>query len=254
MTRISNRKSIKGDIHSEYDEYREGVIQREKSDLSKILKRDLKIRAKNNSQIDLIKSVKHNDVTICAGKAGTGKTFVVLATALELLRKRQSPYTKIYLVKSVTTLKGEEIGYLKGGLDEKIEPFMMSYKFNLNKLLDSVDVSALLSSKVIEPFPLAFARGVSLDNCIVIVDEMQNVSLTNARTILTRMGENCKMILMGDTNQVDMKNAGDSSLNSLLNMFSNSEGIGVVEMDSKYVNVRNPLIDIIERGFDNYGK
>jgi PhoH-like ATPase len=97
---------------------------------------------------------------------------------------------------------------------------------------------------------LAYARGTSIDNAIIIVDEVQNISKDNMHTLMTRIGENSKMILLGDTKQIDLRNKQESSLRSLISMFKNVDEIGVVEMDDSEGNVRNPIIDIIEKKFD----
>lgn len=227
-------------------------IQKIKEDIGKLLASDIKIIAKNESQKKLINSIKNNEITICAGPAGCGKTFVAIAYALSLLRKPTNRFKKIYLVKSVTTLKGEEIGYLKGDWKEKVEPFMWSFYINMEKiLLDSV-VRILVEKDIIKPFPLAYMRGASLDDCIIIADEMQNVSLDNSRTLMTRIGSNCKLILLGDINQIDMKNKNESSLEYLLKIFANTDNIGSIEMSNEDTNVRNPIISIIEDKFNDF--
>jgi len=160
----------------------------------------------------------------------------------------------IYLVKSVTTLKGEELGYLKGDLKDKMDPFMWSYYINMEKLIIESSMKTLLEKEIIRPFPLAYMRGVSLDDCIIIADEMQNVTLDNSLTLLTRIGSNTKLILLGDINQIDMKNKHDSSLEQLLNMYVNTDNIGVIEMSNEDVNVRNPIIAVIEEKYLEHQK
>ena len=137
-------------------------------------------------------------------------------------------------------------------LKEKIEPFMWSFFINMEKLINTHSMRVLLEKDIIRPFPLAYMRGASLDDCIIISDEMQNVSLDNSRTLLTRIGSNCKLILLGDINQVDMKNKGESSLPKLLKMFEDVEGFGVINMSEKDTNVRNPLISVIEENYKDY--
>lgn len=227
-------------------------IQKNKEDIAKLLPSDIKIIAKNESQKKLINSIKNNEITICAGPAGCGKTFVAIAYALSLLRKPTNRFKKIYLVKSVTTLKGEEIGYLKGDWKEKVEPFMWSFYINMEKLLLDSVVKILVEKDIIKPFPLAYMRGASLDDCIIIADEMQNVSLDNSRTLMTRIGSNCKLILLGDINQIDMKNKNESSLENLLKIFSNTDNIGSIEMSDEDTNVRNPIISVIEDKFRDF--
>ena len=220
--------------------------------ISQLLPNDIKVISKNNSQKELIKSIKNNEITICAGPAGMGKTFVAIAYALSLLRKSSNRYKRIYLVKSVTTLKNEEIGFLKGGLREKIDPFMWSFYVNIEKVILKSTLEDLLNEEIIVPFPIAYMRGATLDDCIVILDEMQNVNLDNARTLMTRIGNNSKLIILGDKNQIDLKNKNESSLDILLNMFENTENFGVISMSEEDTNVRNPLIKIIEERFKDY--
>jgi len=227
-------------------------IQKIKEEIGKLLPNDIKIIAKNESQKKLINSIKNNEITVCAGPAGCGKTYVAIAYALSLLRKPTNRFKKIYLVKSVTTLKGEEIGYLKGDWKEKVEPFMWSFYINMEKLLLDSVVKTLVEKDVIKPFPLAYMRGASLDDCIIIADEMQNVSLDNSRTLMTRIGSNCKLILLGDINQIDMKNKNDSSLEILLKIFNDTKDIGTIEMNNEDTNVRNPIISIIEDKFSDF--
>lgn len=231
----------------------EADVARVKEQINKHLPKVIKIVAKNESQKKLINSIRNNQITICAGPPGTGKTFVSVAYALSLLRKKENRYKKIYLVKSVTTLKGEEVGFLKGDLKEKIEPFMWSFTINMEKLITPNSILQLSEEDIIRPFPLAYMRGASLDDCIIVADEMQNVSLDNSRTLMTRIGSNCKLILLGDIKQIDMKNKGDSSLNKLLMMFEDTDEMGVINMgDEDTENVRNPLITVIEEKFDKY--
>ena len=220
--------------------------------VNNLLPNDIKVVAKNESQKELIKSIKNNEITICAGPAGTGKTFVAIAYALSLLRKSSNRYKKIYLVKSVTALKNEEIGYLKGGLREKIDPFMWSFYINIEKIILKQTLEELLNEDIIVPFPLAYMRGASLDDCIIIADEMQNVSLDNARTLITRIGSNCKIILLGDKNQIDLKNKAESSLDILLQLFDSINNFGVISMSEEDTNIRNPLINVIEDKFKKY--
>ncbi len=227
-------------------------IEKIKEQIAANIKNDIKIIAKNESQKKLIQSIKNNQITICAGEAGCGKTYVALAFALSLLRKSGNRFKKIYFVKSVTTLKGEEIGFLKGDLKEKIEPFMWSFYINMEKLIPDTSIKFLIENDYIRPFPLAYMRGASLDDCIIIADEMQNVSLDNSRTLLTRIGSNCKIILLGDTNQIDLKNKNESSLEALLNMFEFTDDIGVIKMSNEDTNVRNPIISLIENKFKEH--
>lgn len=227
-------------------------VKQQKQAISKLVPSEIKVIAKNESQKKLINSIKNNEITICAGPAGTGKTFVSVAFALNLLRKDTNRFKKIYLVKSVTALKGEELGFLKGDMMEKIEPFMWSFMINMEKVIPEGSIKMMVEKGILKPFPLAYMRGASLDDCIIIADEMQNVTLDNARTLMTRIGSNSKIILLGDINQVDLKNKEESSLEVLLKMFKDSDNIGVIEMSEEDTNVRNPIITMIETKYKEY--
>ncbi len=224
--------------------------EREKDKINNIITEKVFFTAKNESQIRLLKSIKGKQITICNGVAGSGKTICTIFQALSLLKDRNNGYFKIYLVKSVTTLKGEELGFLKGDLREKVDPFIESFRINAEKLFKHTNVKGLFESSIIEFLPLAYIRGRNFDNCIVILDETQNVSIDNTRTLMTRIGEDCKIICLGDTNQIDLKSKKDSSLEPILKLFNNSvDDIGCVEIDENEENCRNPIIKIIEKKF-----
>jgi len=213
---------------------------------------EVKIVAKNDSQKELIRSIKNNEITICYGSAGSGKTYVTLGMALNFLKKTTNEHNKIYLIKSVRTLKDEDIGFLPGDMMSKIEPAMQSFFLNIQKLIPSKTMKAMITDEILIPFPVAFMRGVTLDDCIIIVDEAQNLSVDNIKTIMTRIGSNCKLIILGDLNQIDLIDKSISSLKTIKNIFKDCENIGVVEMSKADDNVRNPLIKVIEQKFEEY--
>jgi phosphate starvation-inducible PhoH-like protein len=205
------------------------------------------IKAKTQNQKKLVNEIKNKEIVICSGLPGTGKTFLSCGVALELL-KNDPRYRKIVIVKSVTTLKDEEIGFLKGTMKEKMEPFMYSFMHNFEKVIGRQNVESLRASGMIEELPIAYMRGINIDNSITIIDEAQNISIDNIRTIMTRLGENSKMIFLGDENQIDMKKKSESSLNFIINKFKDFEEVGTVVLGEDDV-VRNPLIKKIEQIF-----
>jgi phosphate starvation-inducible PhoH-like protein len=207
----------------------------------------VEIKCKTQNQKKLINEIKEKEIVICSGLPGTGKTFLSCAMALELL-KNDSRYRKIVIVKSVTTLKDEEIGFLKGTMKEKMEPFMYSFLHNFEKVIGRHNVEVLRANNMIEEMPIAYMRGINIDNSITIIDEAQNISIDNIRTIMTRLGENSKMIFLGDENQIDMKKKGESSLNFIINKFKDFDEVGTVVLGEDDV-VRNPLIKKIEQIF-----
>ena len=208
------------------------------------------VKCKTENQKALVNAIKEKEVIICSGPAGTGKTYLACAEALKLI-KRYAKYKKIVIVKSGTTLKNEEIGFLKGGLREKMEPFMFSFVHNFEKLVGQAITSRLRELKTIEELPIAYMRGINLDRSIIIIDEAQNISQENIRTIMTRLGRDSKMIFLGDERQQDSK--GHNGLTFLMDHFQDIDEIGCVQFNKSDV-VRNPLIAKIERVFDSLQK
>lgn len=198
-------------------------------------------KPKNDKQQELINLIQDREIIIATGPAGTGKTYVTLATALSLLG---GIYKKVILVKSVTTIPGEEIGFLKGGMEQKMEPFIMSYMWNIDKICGVDSAKSLLDKKIIEVLPLAFIRGLSIDNSIVIIDEAQNIDNHTFKTMMTRIGDNSKYILLGDSEQIDRRKKSESCLQKVIEIFRDSPIIGSIEFTDEDC-VRNPIIPII---------
>lgn len=208
------------------------------------------IKCKSAKQKELINSIKENEITICYGPPGCGKTYLSCAQSLKML-KMAPEIGKVYLVKSVTTLRNEEIGFLKGTMDEKMAPFMFSFMNNFEKLIGKGLTRLLKENNYIEYLPIAYMRGINIDNAVIIIDEAQNISIQNLKTIMTRLGENSRMIFLGDTKQKDIKNKKDSALEFLFDQFSEVRSVGVVSLGLDDV-VRNPLIKDIEEVFDRF--
>jgi len=205
---------------------------------------------KNENQKKLITLINENKITIASGPAGTGKTYLACAQALKLL-KTDTRFKKILLVKSVTVLEGEEVGFLKGDLKEKMFPFTISFLDNFHKIIGEGLTQIMLDQGYIEVLPLAYIRGRSIDNAIIIVDEAQNITQKNMRSTMTRIGTDTKMIITGDTKQVDMKNSKLSSLDLVVRLFENKEDIGTMSFSVGDI-VRDPIVKIIEETFDEW--
>jgi phosphate starvation-inducible PhoH-like protein len=208
----------------------------------------VELKAKNPNQKLFASFIEDKEIVICSGPAGTGKTYVACAQALKLFKNDQR-YKKIYIVKSVTTLKDEEIGFLKGTLDEKMEPYIYSFIHNFEKIVGRSITKTLRDNGSIEVMPIAFLRGINFDDCIVLIDECQNITHDNMRTIMTRIGTNCKMIFLGDTGQIDLKMKKNSSLPMIMEKFSKIEEFGCIALSDEDI-VRNPLIKKIEQVFN----
>ena len=222
------------------------------SDKSKfdIQKLRIEYKFKNENQKKLTDLIKENKITIAAGPAGTGKTYLACAHALRMLKTDQR-FKKIILVKSVTVLEGEEVGFLKGDLKEKMFPFTISFLDNFHKLVGEEITQLMINLGYIEVLPLAYIRGRSIDNSIIIVDEAQNITQKNMRSTMTRIGYDTKMIITGDTKQIDMKNPKLSSLDLVVKLFENKDGIGTMSFSTEDI-VRDPIVKLIEETFDEW--
>lgn len=197
------------------------------------------LKCKNHKQKELVKTIDSHEVTVCTGIAGSGKTYVALAYALKALEKQQ--FEKIVLVKSVTTLESEDIGFLPGDQFEKLTPFMISYYGNIDKIIGEEARKKLVGEGKIQIQPLAYVRGITIDNSIILIDECQNLTLDTFRSIITRIGENSKTIILGDTEQIDRKAKYTSILSKLQTLFADSDIVGSVAFTDEDC-VRNPII------------
>lgn len=210
----------------------------------------IEVKPKTENQKKLVTAIKDNEITIASGYPGTGKTFLACAEALKLIKNPHNSFQKIILVKSVTTLKDEEIGFLKGTMEEKMEPFMDSFLDNFNKIIGEANTNKLRDLGFIQIKPIAYVRGRSIDKSIIIIDEAQNISLDNMRTLMTRIGDNSKIIILGDVKQKDIRNKKESSLEVVIERFKDKKNFGIVELRHKDDIVRNKIIEIIEEVFD----
>lgn len=222
-------------------------MEKDKS-ISIVKKYKVDIKCKTPNQKKFVNLIKEKEIVICGGQAGTGKTFLSCAEALKLLQS-EDRFKKIVIVKSVTVLEGESVGFLKGNLEDKLQYFIYSFMSNFIKLIGKPNTDALVAGGLIETMPLAYLRGMSIDNSIIIVDECQNITKQNMRTIMTRLGENSKMIFIGDEKQIDLHKKSDSSLAIIMKKFADREEFGVIHFSKDDI-VRNPLIKIIEDVFD----
>lgn len=245
MTRKRNRKPSEEEM-MEVD----GMMYKP-SEEGKILNQiRVEVKPKTENQKKLVKAIKENEITIASGLPGSGKTFLSISEALKLLKSTELPYKKIILVKSVTTLKDEEIGFLKGTMEEKMEPFMDSFLDNFSKIIGETLTNKLREQGYIQIKPIAYVRGRSIDNSVIIIDEAQNISLDNMRTLMTRIGDNSKLIILGDVKQKDIRNKKESSLEVVIERFRDKSGFGTVELRNEEDIVRNPIIKVIEEIFD----
>jgi len=205
----------------------------------------INIKCKNEKQKKFLESIDKNEITICIGDSGVGKSFLSIAKALELLTNVDNKYSKIYIITPIVETEGENIGFLKGSLSEKIDPYLFSIYYLVDKIIGEDYRKKLVENKIIEPICLSFLRGTNLDNCVVVADESQNITKKGIITLLTRIGYNSKFIISGDLNQIDrFKNPEDSGLKYVYENLNSIDNIGLVEFGKEDI-VRNPLIGII---------
>ena len=247
MSKTSRRR---GKLSEEELEEVQNFVYRKNAEEDKFLQSmSVNIKCKNENQKLVIESIKNNEITIVSGLPGTGKTFLACAEALKLIKSKPK-YKKILLVKSVIQLPGEELGFLPGDLKDKLDPYMISFIDNFEKIIGESLTNKLRELGLIQIQPLAFVRGRSIDNTIIIVDEAQNISIQNMRTLMTRIGDNSKMVILGDVKQKDIKNPKNSSLEVVIDKFEGIDGFGCVSLRNPDDVVRNPVIKIIERIFE----
>ncbi len=245
MSRRRNKKLSEEEIL----EVQEFVYRKNQEEDKFMSSMSVNYKCRTENQGRLRESIRSNEITIVSGLPGTGKTYIACAEALKLIKSKQR-YKKILLVKSVTQLKGEELGHLPGDLNEKFDPFLGSFIDNFEKIIGESLTKKLRELGIINIQPLAFVRGRSIDNTIIVVDEAQNITLDNMRTLMTRIGDDSKMIILGDVKQKDLRNKKDSSLEVIIEKFNNIENFGCVELRNPEDVVRNPIIKIIEETFD----
>lgn len=223
----------------------------EKQGLLNQIKIDLK--HKNETQKKLTLSIKNGDVTVCIGPAGTGKTLISVAEALLLLKNNPDKYHDIKLVKSIVQLKDEDLGTLPGDEKDKLKFIMMSFLDAFYQLIGEGLTTKLIEAGYIKMEVFGSVRGRSIPNCILLFDEFQNVNDGNAKTLLTRFSENTKVVILGDTNQIDLKKKEDSSLGELVKMIKslpNEEGVSVIEFVEDDI-VRHRLTKYFVRLFEH---
>jgi phosphate starvation-inducible protein PhoH and related proteins len=205
-----------------------------------------KIRLSQKQQ-ELYNTIRISDITFATGPAGTSKTFTAMYTALKLLS--DGSIKKIILTKPIQE-SGEKLGYLPGTVDEKIAPYLESFVHTLKKIIPEAQVKNLFEFGIIEFRPLAFMRGATFDGTLMILDEAQNTIESQLILYLTRLGNKSKILVMGDTNQIDIKER-DSAFSSFIEMISPVKGVSHHKFGREDI-VRNKIIVEITDRYDEY--
>lgn len=205
------------------------------------------IKAKTVNQQKLVQAVKDNDLVFALGPAGTGKTFISVALAVRALKNK---LIKKIIITRPAVEAGENLGFLPGDLKEKIDPYLRPIYDALNDMITFEKLKFYMEREIIEIAPLAYMRGRTLHNAFILLDEAQNTTPMQMKMFLTRMGPESKMIVTGDTSQIDLPSNQKSGLKEAVRILNETKGIGFVELNERDV-VRHRLVrDIIEA----YGK
>jgi len=206
------------------------------------------IKARSENQQRLIDAYEQNDIVFAVGPAGTGKTYLSIALAVKALKEKTAK--KIILSRPAVEA-GEKLGFLPGDMKDKIDPYLQPLYDALEDMIPQIKLQDMMEKHQIQIAPLAFMRGRTLSDAVVILDEAQNTTPAQIRMFLTRMGWNTKMIITGDTSQIDLPHSQKSGLIEALHILYNVEGIGVVNLTQKDI-VRHKLVTRIVNAYEEY--
>jgi phosphate starvation-inducible PhoH-like protein len=202
------------------------------------------------SQREYYDKLVRNQITICSGPAGVGKSFIAMKAAVDLIADHTSPYEKIIIVRPAVEAE-EKLGSLPGNVEEKLDPYIFPSYYLLNKIIGKEAREKLKQMEVIEVFALAYMRGMNIDNSILIFEEAQNATPKQMKLLLTRIGTDSKFFISGDLEQTDRyKDKKHSGLWDAIEKFKNISEIGVHEFGDEDV-VRNPLITEILKRYED---
>ena len=208
------------------------------------------IKSRSENQQKLIDAFNQNDMIFAVGPAGTGKTYLSIALAVKALKDKTAK--KIILSRPAVEA-GEKLGFLPGDMKDKIDPYLQPLYDALEDMIPAVKLQDMMEKHIIQIAPLAFMRGRTLSDAVVILDEAQNTTPQQIRMFLTRMGWSTKMIITGDMTQIDLPKAQKSGLKEALNILGKVEGISVVNLSQKDI-VRHKLVTRIVDAYDSFDK
>lgn len=205
------------------------------------------VRPRTDGQARYVKAMREHDLTLCVGPAGTGKTYLAVGMAVSMLR--QSQIKKIVLVRPAVEA-GERLGFLPGDLVAKVNPYLRPLFDALNDMMETDQVKRYMENDIIEIVPLAYMRGRTLNQAVIILDEGQNTTIPQMKMFLTRMGTGSKIIVTGDVTQVDLPRQTRSGLIDVVQRLRNVDRIAIVHLDESDI-VRNPLVQQILRAYED---
>lgn len=206
------------------------------------------IVARTENQQRLVKAFEENDLVFATGPAGTGKTFVAIALAVKALKNKE--IRKIILSRPAVEA-GEKLGFLPGEMKDKLAPYLQPLYDALQDMVPGAKLKEYMENNVIQIAPLAFMRGRTLNDAVIILDEAQNTTTHQIKMFLTRLGMNAKMIITGDVTQIDLPPTATSGLVQAMQILKGVKGIGKVEFEKKDI-VRHKLVQRIVEAYDKF--
>lgn len=205
------------------------------------------ICARTPNQQLLFKKYADNDLLFAIGPAGSGKTYTAIALAVKALKNKE---VKKIILSRPAVEAGEKLGFLPGDMKEKIDPYLQPLYDALQDMIPANKLAEYMSTNVIQIAPLAFMRGRTLADAVIVLDEAQNTTIEQIKMFLTRMGLGSKMIITGDLTQIDLPNSQKSGLKDALNVLNGIKGIAVIEFNKKDI-VRHKLVQRIVEAYEN---
>lgn len=206
------------------------------------------IVARTENQQRLVKAFEENDLVFATGPAGTGKTFIAIALAVKALKNKE--IRKIILSRPAVEA-GEKLGFLPGEMKDKLDPYLQPLYDALQDMVPGAKLKEYMENNVIQIAPLAFMRGRTLNDAVIILDEAQNTTTHQIKMFLTRLGMNAKMIITGDVTQIDLPPTATSGLVQAMQILKGVKGIGKVEFEKKDI-VRHKLVQRIVEAYDKF--
>lgn len=208
------------------------------------------ITARGENQVHYLRSIQQHDMNFGVGPAGTGKTYLAVACAVQALEAER--VSRIILVRPIVEA-GEKLGFLPGDIAQKVHPYLRPLYDALYEMMGFEKVNQLIEKDVIELLPLAYMRGRSLNDSFIILDEGQNTTIEQMKMFLTRIGFNSKAVITGDVTQIDLPNRRDSGLIHATEVLRGVPGISFTQFQTADV-VRHPLVQVIVEAYESYEK